>query len=93
MNIKYKVWRNEMFRLINKSLMVVAVICLVTVACVFVVSCTNGVTATREMEGNKSVVSSMTRQQFVFLNYLHQLDENVVMNNLREFRATVSSIK
>ena len=80
-----------MLRQTKKHRMFVAVICLIVATCMLVVSCTNGVTTTKEMESSKSVVSGMTRQQFVFLNYLQQLDENVVLNNLKDLKATVSS--
>ena len=75
-----------MLRLINKRRMVVAVICLIVVTCVFVMSCTNGVTKTNE---TVNTVGNMTRQDFVFLNYLQRLDANVVMSSLNNL-ATVS---
>ena len=76
---------------INKSKMTVVIISVIITVCMLVVSCTNGVTTTKDMESNKSVVSGMTKQQFVFLNYLQQLDENVVLSNLKELKATASS--
>jgi len=76
----------------NKSKMIIITICLIVTTCIFLVSCTNGITTKKETEDNTSVVGNMTRQQFVFLNYLQQLDENVVMSNLKDFRAAAGSV-
>jgi len=62
--------------------MVVAFISLIIVTSILVVSCTNSLTTTNEAVSTARTTGNMTKQDFVFLNYLLRLDEKVVMENL-----------